>query len=123
MNDQSAIPHGERIPARETDLSLPELPDPWGWRAANHNGYGKVNLYFGRNVYEPGGWLGEIDNYDHGDGGVKWDVHVREILAVDEDDVLDKDTRPCEEAETVETFDTLAEAIEHVPEHIETYYE
>lgn len=118
-NDKTDIPDDEGLDIEtETDLDVPELPGDWQWSKANHYHFNhKVNVFFHLNNTTPGGWQGEIDNYLQ-DGEEVWDVHVRSIL----DDGTETG-RVKEEADTVEPFDTLAEAIEAVPDHIATHYE
>lgn len=112
------IPDGGGHDCEDTDLDLPNLPGEWRWKTCNHYHWNqKVNIYFGRNENEPGGWLGEIDNYIE-DGEEVWDVHVRSILADGTETGRVKET-----ADTVEQFDSLAEAIEAVPGFIATYYD
>jgi len=124
-NTKSDIPQdGGGIPHEGTDLDLPDLPGEWEWGSVNHYEMtNKVNVFFHLgDLQNPGAQYGEIDNY-HADGGEKWDIHVRPIVELSgppEDD--DPKTRPRGEAETVEHFDTLGEAIESVPDHIATYY-
>lgn len=117
-NTPSDIPDGSGIDTADTDLDLPDLPGAWEWRTANHTASfnGKVNVFFGRDTNTPGGWMGEIDNYQH-DGAVLWDVHVREII-----DLGDGDCRPASGATTCEAFESLDAAIASVPEHIRTHY-
>lgn len=118
-NDKTDIPDGERLDiAEETDLDVPELPGEWRWTTANHQTWNhKVNVYFGKDENSPGGLLGEIDNYVH-DGEEVWDAHIRSI----QDDGTETGRVPGE-ADTIDHFDTLAEAIEAVPDIIATYYE
>lgn len=117
-NDKMDIPDGERIDPEDTDLDLPDLPGDWAWGTANHYHWNhKANVHFGRDYATPGGWLGEIDNYVE-DGEERWDIHVRPIV---EDGTEAGTPRP--EAETIEVFDSLDEAIEAVPAHIATHYE
>ena len=113
-NTKSDIPEGERHEAEETDLSLPDLPGDWEWRTANRNGLGKVNLYFGFDVNEPGGKLGEIDNYNE-DGEEVWDITTRSIIPRGDTTVPQSDPNISEQ------FDSLDAAIEAVPEIIGTF--
>lgn len=117
-NTPSDIPDETGIDTAETDLTLPDLPGGWEWRTANHlaSFTGKVDVFFGYKVCSVGGYMGEIDNYSR-DGDVYWDVHVRPIVDLGKDG-----TRPRDEAETCETFDSLDAAIDAVPEHIATHY-
>lgn len=119
-NTPSDIPNGEGIDVEDTELSLPSLPNPWEWRSANHYGdfNGKVNIYFGFDLHETGGYLGEIDNFGR-DGETIWGVHIREIKSRPNSP---HGTLPDEVPETNDEFDSLEEAIENVPEIISTYY-
>lgn len=118
MNDKMDIPDGELIPIEDTDLDVEELPGDWEWSSANHYHWNhKVNVFFGRDVAETGGQYGEIDNYPVDDGEM-WTLHVRPIVDVPGEDR----NRPRGEAETIEEHESLAEAIDAVPDHIATYY-
>lgn len=120
MNTPNDIPNGEGMDAEDTDLDLPDLPGGWEWGSVNHlaDFTGKVNVFFGRNIYDAGGWIGEIDNFSH-DGEVVWEIHVRAVEAAPG---TQHGSLPAEKPETTEQFGTLDEAIEAVPGHISTYY-
>lgn len=119
-NTKSDIPEEEGLDHEDTGLDLPDLPGEWSWGSVNHIGMThKVNVFFGLDIYEVGGWYGEIDNYTE-DGEEKWDIHVRPIVEAPSNT---HGNRPASNAETVEQFDSLADAIEAVPKHIATYYE
>jgi hypothetical protein len=110
-NTPEDIPDGF-VDVEETSLTLPDLPGDWEYGNAS-----KSRLLFGRNSGSVGGYFGEIDTYVS-DGENKWDLHIRPIV----DNGTESGT-PRGEPSTVETFDTLHEAIETLPEHIGTYYE
>jgi hypothetical protein len=119
-NTKNDIPHETGIDIEDTDLDVPDLPGEWEWRIANHTPRThKVNVYFGLNVHETGGWMGEIDNYIE-DSVEVWDVHVRQIVAVPGEQP--PENLPAETAETVEQFDSLDAAIESAAAHIGTHY-
>jgi hypothetical protein len=115
--NKDVLPVGEQIPLSETNMDLPGLPDGWSWGSANRYSNNKVNLFFGLNSGEPGGWLGEIDNYVDGDGNERWSLHVRVI----EDDGTESGI-PATEPDTVEEFQRLDDAITAAPDHVATYY-
>jgi hypothetical protein len=95
-----------------------ELPGEWHWKfSSSQFGSNKTVVHFVCNVNEPGGWFGEIDNYVE-DGDEQWDVHIRPIL----DDGTETG-RPQEEADTCIQFDTLADAVDAVPNIVGTYYQ
>ena len=118
MSQKRDIPQAEQTPVEQTDLELKELPGDWEWDAANRYSNGKVNVFFGLDIEETGGLLGEIDNYTEGDGEEKWDVHVRPIVELEGTE----GNQPREAEETTEQFDSFADAIDSVPGHISTYY-
>jgi predicted RNA-binding Zn-ribbon protein involved in translation (DUF1610 family) len=115
---KQVLPEGEQIPLSETDMLLPGLPGEWSWSTANKYSNGKVNLFFGLNSGEPGGWIGEIDNYHGEDGDEWWSLHVRRI----ENDGTESG-KPEVEPDTVEEFRSLHDAIDFAPDHIAEHYE
>lgn len=118
-NTKSDIPQEEGVDVGDTDLDLPSLPGSWEWRTANHIGMShKVNVHFGIDVTDPGGLMGEIDNY-LADGEEVWDVHIREIV---EAPSTKHGSLPKGAPDTSEQFDTLDAAIEAVPEQIATHH-
>jgi hypothetical protein len=120
MNTKSDIPKESGQDTENTDLELSKLPGDWTWGSVNHTSMtNKVNLFFGLNITETGGWYGEIDNFLE-DGEEKWSLHVRPLVERPE---TPHGCQPRETAETVDTFDTLDAAIEAVPAHIKTNYE
>lgn len=116
-----AIPEGSRLDmTTEFPYDLPALPGRWQWRTFNHNSFGKVNVYFGHDVHDVGGWLGEIDNFQGGDGSTIWELHVREIVDAPH---TQHGSLPAAEPETTAQFPSLEAAIDTVPEHLETFYD
>lgn len=116
--DKTDIPQGQGIDIENTDLDVPDLPDPWSWSSANHTSNHKVNVYFGYDIMEVDGQYGEIDNYTV-DGGEKWGLHIRPIVSAPE---TPHGTIPRAEAEVGEEFDSLEAAIEAVPRFIREHY-
>jgi hypothetical protein len=120
-NTISDIPQGQQgVAVENTELVLPDLPGEWEWRTVNRAGNDKVNVFFGKDSGEVGGWLGEIDNYVKRQEGEKvqlWDVHVREIIGLQ-----NGDNRPSATANTCTTFTSLHEAIQAVPREINQHY-
>lgn len=100
--------------SQKTDTPLPHMPGDWEWREEYAHG-----VYFGKNVEESGGWLGEVSPYSLHDRTV-WRVQINEILS--DPTGSGKDTRISEQADTTKQFDTKEEAIEAVPEIVGTYY-
>lgn len=115
---KSDIPAGERHEPSETTLDLPDLPGQWEWITSSHiTMTHKIVVHFGLDENEPGGWLGEIDNWVNSDGDELWTVHTRPIV----DDGTETG-RPRETAEVSVENDSLTEAIESVPAHIATNF-
>jgi hypothetical protein len=118
---KSDFPEVSGEPLDDVDVDLPELPGDWEWGSFNHLSNGKMNVFFGKDVDQPGGWYGEIDNYTtRGPGGEHmelWTMHVHAI----EDDGSDKGYVE-EEADFNSEHETLAAAISLTPGFIEQMY-
>lgn len=121
MNTKSDIPtEPTKLDVSETGLDVDDLPDPWHWGScARTDMTNKVNIYFGYDVTEVGGQMGEIDNYLDNDGNEMWGVHTRPIVEAPSNP---HGCRPRAEGAHAEEFESLDEAIDAVPRFIEEHY-
>lgn len=114
-NTKADIPEGERHEVANTNLDVPDIEDPFEWLNASRNGMGKVNLYFGYDVDDVGGCLGEIDNFTE-DGEEVWGLTTREIIQRGDTTV------PKNRTDISNEYDSLDAAIQAVPDLIGTFY-